>query len=112
MTLTHLTGADFLQQEHTALIRTVGLKLHTTPVNPYACIQQESATVVSEILQKSVLSDLCGGCSEHIEPLWCNHAQCDNEVTWEDRVWNPDYHWLARQTHRGGLGARNLKTGE
>ena len=31
-----------------------------------------------------------GGCSDHIEALWCahDHEHCDNEVTWDDRLWN------------------------
>ena len=31
-----------------------------------------------------------GGCSDHIDPLWCAHEHCDNEVTWEDRLWNEE----------------------
>ena len=54
VTLTHLTGADFLQQEHIVLILTVGMRLHTKFVDK--CIQMESVTVVSEILHENVLS--------------------------------------------------------
>ena len=52
--LTHLTGADFLQLEHTALTGTVGLKPHTTPL--HTCFRLESATFVSDTAQSNVLS--------------------------------------------------------
>ena len=31
-----------------------------------------------------------GGCSDHIDPFWCAHEHCENEITWEDRVWNAE----------------------
>ena len=31
-----------------------------------------------------------GACTDHLGPLWCYHEGCDNDVTWEDRVWNSE----------------------
>jgi hypothetical protein len=47
-TLTYLTGADFLRQEHIVFISTVGMRLQTIIVD--TCIQWEPVTIVSEIL--------------------------------------------------------------
>ena len=84
--LAHLTGADVLQLGHTAVTVTVGLKPHTTPLN--TCFRLESATFVSRGYSAEQCSLMQGACCDHIDPLWCNHEDCDNEITWEDCVWN------------------------
>ena len=54
--LNPLTGADFLQLEHTALTGTVGLKPQTTTLHKW--FRLESATVVSDIGVKARTSRL------------------------------------------------------
>ena len=56
--LNPLTGADFLQLEHTALTGTVGLKprAQTTTLHTMSWFRLESATVVSDIAQSNVVS--------------------------------------------------------
>ena len=90
MILTNLTETDILQPEHTALPGTVKLKPHTTTL--YTCFRLESATFVSDIYsaEQCALMIMQGACSDHIDPLWCNHEHCENEITWEGRVWNTE----------------------
>ena len=33
-----------------------------------------------------------------MDPLQCNHASCDNEIDWNDGVWNED-HWEFRNCY-------------
>ena len=62
--LTHLTGADFLQLEHTALTGTVALKPQTTTLHKW--FRLESATVVSDIARSN---DIVLSCKEGVPTI-------------------------------------------